>query len=57
MMIHREYIEPQLNVVHIKSQPILAGSADVYIPEGKGEATDWGAKGTSMDLWADDEEE
>ena len=57
MMIHREYIEPQLNVVHIKSLPILAGSVDDTIPEGKGVATEWGAKGTSMDLWADDEEE
>ena len=57
MMIHREYIEPLLEVVYIKSQPILAGSADDYIPEGSGEAKEWGAKGTSMDLWADDEEE
>ncbi len=57
MMIHREYIEPLLKVVYIKSQPILAGSVDDTIPEGSGEATEWGAKGTSMDLWADDEEE
>ena len=57
MMIHREYIEPLLKVVHIKSQPILAGSVDDTIPEGSGNAEEWGAKGTSMDLWADDEEE
>ena len=57
MMIHREYIEPQLKVVYIKSQPILAGSVDDTIPEGSGNAEEWGAKGTSMDLWADDEEE
>ena len=56
-MIHREYIEPQLKVVYIKSQPILAGSVDDTIPEGSGNAEEWGAKGTSMDLWADDEEE
>ena len=40
MMIHREYIEPLLKVVYIKSLPILAGSADDYIPEGNGEAAE-----------------
>lgn len=46
-MIHREYIEPLIKVVYIKSQPILAGSEDVTIPKGNGEASEWGAKQTT----------
>ncbi len=49
------YIQPNVCVVQIKRQPILAGSEQV--PTSESAADEWGAKGTSMNLWADDEEE
>lgn len=49
------YIQPDVRFAQLKRQPILAGSEQV--PTSESAADEWGAKGTSMNLWADDEEE